>query len=229
MTCLNCSLGQSYAPGKPHGRLGHSYAPGKKYVLLLQLYVLILPLLILMLLILLSVFEWFRMAGIGWFSNFIRAWLQETGSVRHTYTEYPGETASCTRWRHGDNSTPAQPLKPSFRALPATAEQVQAMDARCGLSARGHWDGPVICNETGRVSARPSCGMAKGLTLMLLLLLNEIIIAKKAFITIINWKTVWLQYFNWNKLFPIMPIISNNCNYQINLYSIRINTIIQHS
>jgi hypothetical protein len=23
------------------------------------------------------------------------------------------------------------------------------MDARCGLSTRGHWDGPMICNEAG--------------------------------------------------------------------------------
>ena len=25
-----------------------------------------------------------------------------------------------------------------------------AMDAGCGLSTRGHWDGPVICNEAGQ-------------------------------------------------------------------------------
>ncbi len=24
------------------------------------------------------------------------------------------------------------------------------MDAGCGLSASGHWDGPVICNEAGQ-------------------------------------------------------------------------------
>jgi hypothetical protein len=24
------------------------------------------------------------------------------------------------------------------------------MDAGCGLSTRGHWDGPVICNEAGQ-------------------------------------------------------------------------------
>ncbi len=24
------------------------------------------------------------------------------------------------------------------------------MDAECGLSVCGHWDGPVICNEIGR-------------------------------------------------------------------------------
>jgi hypothetical protein len=24
------------------------------------------------------------------------------------------------------------------------------MDARCGLLIRGHWDGPMICNEEGR-------------------------------------------------------------------------------
>ena len=35
----------------------------------------------------------------------------------------------------------------SFRAHPATAGRVPATDAECGLSTRGHWDGPVICNE----------------------------------------------------------------------------------
>ena len=35
----------------------------------------------------------------------------------------------------------------SFRAHPATAGREPATDAGCGLSTRGHWDGPVICNE----------------------------------------------------------------------------------
>jgi hypothetical protein len=35
----------------------------------------------------------------------------------------------------------------SFRAPPAITDQVQAMDAKCGLSTCGHWDGTVMCNE----------------------------------------------------------------------------------
>jgi hypothetical protein len=35
----------------------------------------------------------------------------------------------------------------SFRAPPATAGRMLAMDARCGLSTLGPWAGPVICNE----------------------------------------------------------------------------------
>jgi hypothetical protein len=35
----------------------------------------------------------------------------------------------------------------SFRAHPATAGRMLAMDARCGLSTLGAWAGPVICNE----------------------------------------------------------------------------------
>ena len=80
-----------------------------------QLYDINVSLLLLRLLSLLILFELFRMARICWFLDFVRARLQETGSVRHTYSEYPGKTASCTRRRHGDNSTPpAQPL--SWRA-----------------------------------------------------------------------------------------------------------------
>ena len=38
----------------------------------------------------------------------------------------------------------------SFQARPATAGRVPAMGAGCGLSTRGHWDGPVTCNEMGQ-------------------------------------------------------------------------------
>ncbi len=38
----------------------------------------------------------------------------------------------------------------SWTVRPATACLVPAMDAGCGLSIRGHWDGPVMCNEAGR-------------------------------------------------------------------------------
>ncbi len=35
----------------------------------------------------------------------------------------------------------------SFRAHQATVGRVPATDAGCGLSTRGHWDGPAICKE----------------------------------------------------------------------------------
>ncbi len=38
----------------------------------------------------------------------------------------------------------------TFPGRPATAGLVLAIDAGCGLSIRGHWDCPVICNEAGR-------------------------------------------------------------------------------
>ena len=37
----------------------------------------------------------------------------------------------------------------SFRVHPATAGRVPATDVGCGLSTRGRWAGPVICNEWG--------------------------------------------------------------------------------
>ena len=36
------------------------------------------------------------------------------------------------------------------RERPATAGRDLGTDAGCGLSTRGHWDGPVICNEAGQ-------------------------------------------------------------------------------
>ena len=41
-----------------------------------------------------------------------------------------------------------------FLALPATADRALAMDAGCGSSTRGRWDGPGTCNESQRVAAR---------------------------------------------------------------------------
>ena len=50
----------------------------------------------------------------------------------------------------------------TFPGRPATAGRVPAIDAGCGLSNRGHWDGPVICNEAGRRFEHQSCHVAKG-------------------------------------------------------------------
>ncbi len=85
----------------------------------------------------LILFELFRMARIGWFSDFVQAGLQETESVRHTDTEYPEETASCTRLRHGADSTlPAQLL--SWRARRSQAGCRQWMpDVVCQLVGIG--------------------------------------------------------------------------------------------
>ena len=32
------------------------------------------------------------------------------------------------------------------------------MAARCGMSTRGHWDGPVICNQGTRYKVEPFVG-----------------------------------------------------------------------
>ena len=50
----------------------------------------------------------------------------------------------------GDTGTIPHHLRSHFSWAPGTAGRVPAMDAGCGLSTRGHWDGLVICNEAGR-------------------------------------------------------------------------------
>jgi len=45
-----------------------------------------------------------------------------------------------------------------LRALLTTAGRVQAMDAGCGSSTRGHWDGPVTCNKSHGIAARKAAG-----------------------------------------------------------------------
>ena len=50
----------------------------------------------------------------------------------------------------GDTGTIPYHLRNVFPGAPgeaATGGRVPATDAGCGLSTRGHWDGPVICNE----------------------------------------------------------------------------------
>jgi hypothetical protein len=44
----------------------------------------------------------------------------------------------------GDTGTIPHHLRNVFPS--AAGNRVPAMDAACGLSTRGHWDGPVICN-----------------------------------------------------------------------------------
>ena len=47
-----------------------------------------------------------RMVGVCWISSGIRAWLQETCLVRHSYSEYSGQTSCGTcRW-HWNCSAP---------------------------------------------------------------------------------------------------------------------------
>ncbi len=50
-----------------------------------------------------------RLVGINWFASCLRAWPQKSDSVRSTDSEYPGKTAGCTSWWHGDNPTPPAP------------------------------------------------------------------------------------------------------------------------
>jgi hypothetical protein len=121
-----------------------------------------------LLLSLLILFEFFRMARICWFSDSVRAGLQKTCSVRHTNTEYPGGKCQLC-----PSATVTRGRSTSFRARPATGSRVPAMDARCGLSTRGHWDGPVICNEMGRVSVCPSCSMANVFKVIAIITINR--------------------------------------------------------
>jgi hypothetical protein len=51
-----------------------------------------------------------------------------------------------------------RPCETPFRALPATAGRAQAMDAECGSSTRGHWDGPVTCNKSHGIASRDAAG-----------------------------------------------------------------------
>ncbi len=61
----------------------------------------------------------------------------------------------------------------------ATASRVPAMDARCGLSTCGHWDGPVICNEMGKGICVSVVQHGKRIKVIAILLLIDTIIANK--------------------------------------------------
>jgi hypothetical protein len=50
----------------------------------------------------------------------------------------------------GDTGTIPHHLCHHFPECLVTTGRVPAMDVVCGLSNRGHWVGPVICNEAGR-------------------------------------------------------------------------------
>ena len=50
----------------------------------------------------------------------------------------------------GDTGTIPHCLRNHFPGAPCDCRPGLAMDAGCGLSTSGHWDGPVICNEAGQ-------------------------------------------------------------------------------
>ncbi len=68
----------------------------------------------------------------GWLSDCVRAWLQEAHSLCHPHSKYSRKTSSGPPQMHNNFS--------------ATAGRVPAIDAGCGLSTRGPWDGSEICN-----------------------------------------------------------------------------------
>ena len=57
----------------------------------------------------------------------------------------------------GDTGTIPHHMRNTFPGAPGdrrTADRVLAMDARCGSSTRGLWDGPGTCNESQGVETR---------------------------------------------------------------------------
>ncbi len=96
-----------------------------------------------------------RTVGVCWILSGIRAWLQEICHVCRSLSKYPGQSPANFLWYLSVKlelfeSTCTTP----FLALLATAGQVLAMDAGCGSSTRGHWDGPVTCNKSHGIAAR---------------------------------------------------------------------------
>ena len=45
-----------------------------------------------------------------------------------------------------------------YRYVLKCAKLAQVMDAGCGSSTRGHWDGPVTCNKSHGIAARELAG-----------------------------------------------------------------------
>jgi hypothetical protein len=87
----------------------------------------------------------YRMIGIGGLSSYVRAWLQETCSLCHPHSKYPAK-ASCgfSLW-HWDHTAPSAQHQ-SRPGAPGDSRQGAGDGLSCGLSTRGHWDCPKICN-----------------------------------------------------------------------------------
>ena len=76
-----------------------------------------------------------RMVGICWISGGIRAWLQETCPVRHSHSEYPGQTSCGTcRWYWNYSAPHAQHLSGRSRRPQA---------------GRRRWMPDVVCQLVG--------------------------------------------------------------------------------
>jgi hypothetical protein len=90
--------------------------------------------------------------------NITFAWTVATPYLATSFTSRQPDPGRCQRRRlvgAGGTCTPRSVPRPPFPRLPPRA-RVQAMDAGCGSSTSGHWDGPVTCkNLTGLQRAKP--------------------------------------------------------------------------
>ena len=95
-----------------------------------------------------SVKDGWNLSALGWFMSLTTRNLSCTSFPFRVssanFLWFPSETPALSRTTCATH----------FLALPATADRVQAMDAGCGSSTRGLWDGPGTCNESLRVAAR---------------------------------------------------------------------------
>ena len=91
---------------------------------------------------------------------FVVGWLESVGSRVVYELDYkkPVLHVIPIQVSAGDTELLSTTCATPFRALPATAGRAQAMDARCGTSTRGHWNGPVTCNKSHGIAARDAAG-----------------------------------------------------------------------
>ncbi len=112
---------------------------------------------VIMLIIVLIWFIW-----VLWIRLVLELYMSSTTRNRF-YTSYQLKI-SLVNCRLYQLATPGQfhtACTTTFPGRLATAGRVPAMDAGCGLSTRGHWDGPVTCNEEGRAVGAVCCATCK--------------------------------------------------------------------
>ena len=88
---------------------------------------------------------------VGWIRLVHESYMSSTTGTRFsTSYQFRVSSVNCLLYQLATQGQFHTTCAATFPGRPATAGRVPAMDAGCGLSTRGHWDGPVIYNEAGR-------------------------------------------------------------------------------
>ena len=106
---------------------------------------------IIAIIVIIVIIELIYFIWVGWIRLVHESYMSWTTGTRFSMSfQFRVSSVNCLLYQWATLGQFHTTCAATFPGRPGTAGRVPAMDAGCGLSTRGHWDGLVICNEAGR-------------------------------------------------------------------------------